>query len=298
MLLRFFTFALWSMVLVTSVGASAFDQQCNRFVEFSEWQPIEQEMLRDLSDGVLNHRTLMEASLIIGGNDAAQTAALQSSFKQSCERCRAMMKVRPQTEMKDQIQQLFDYFVSNHLYGKYTPDLCDVGKTISSGEFNCLTATILFRALCEDFDIEVFAAWEPSHVRCWIPSEVESSGYLVETTADNPAAGVSGLYPRSKLSERRLTAEELLGKVFYNRGVRALQSDRFSLALTSTWASCLLDSKDVPAQNNLRACLNNWALSVAQRDESKLAIRLLDAGLQLDPNYEPFFRNRRLLLSH
>ena len=299
MLLRFLIFATLFLLGVPTVGATDFDQQqCNRFLEFSEWQPIEKEILHDLRDGQLDQRNLIEAALVVGGNDGGQIVSLRSSFKQSCERCRAMMKVRPQESMKERIQQLFEYFVSNHLYGEYTPDLCDVGKTISTGEFNCLTATILFRALCEEFDIEVFAAWEPSHVRCWIPSEAESAGYLVETTADNPVAGVSGLYPTSKLNERRLTSEELLGKVFYNRGVRALQSDQFSLALTSTWASCLLDTKDVPAQNNLRACLNNWALSASQHDDSKFAIRLLDAGLQLDPNYEPFFRNRRLLLGH
>ncbi len=297
MLLRLLTYLLIPLAFASNVWATDFDQQCDRFVEFSQWQPVEQEILADLSDGRLDQRTLVEAALAVGGNDSGQTTALKSSFKQSCERCRAMMKVRPQNALNDQIQLLFEYFVSNHLYGEYTPDLCDVGKTISTGEFNCLTATILFRALCAEFGIEVTAAWEPSHVRCWVPSGKES-GYLVETTADNPAAGVSGLYPRSKLDERRLTPEELLGKVFYNRGVRALQSDRYTIALTSTWASCLLDQNDIPAQNNLRACLNNWALSASRQNDTEFAIRLLDAGLQLDPEYEPFFRNRQLLLSN
>lgn len=294
-----FAAVLLLAVLVGSLkGDAAFEQQRERFVAFGDWKPIEKQLLDDLSDGRLDSRSLLEAALIVGGHEAPRIAALQNAFAASCQRCRAQNPRLEHEPYPTRISQLFTYLLDHHLYGEYTPDLCDVGATLTRGEFNCLTATILFRALCHEFDIPVQAAWEPSHVRCWIPIESDRAGYLVETTADSATAAVSGLYPRSKLTERQLTPEQLLGKVFYNRGVQWLHRDQFASALFSTWASCLLDPNDVPAQNNLRACLNNWALWASQRDRYVFAMELLDAGLQLDPNYEPFSRNRRLLENH
>lgn len=286
---------LWASA---SIAGDSLAQDLERFHAFSEWSDHEQVLLKDLSDGQLDSCSLVEAALLVAGHDRVEVDALHAEFLQSCRRCRASLDGNQPVSRSLRIRQLFRYFATHHLNGKYTPDLGDIGATISAGEFNCLSATILFRCLCEEFEITVQAAWEPSHVRCWIGSASGRSGYLVETTAESPNAGVSGLFPKSKLSERLLSTEQLLGKVFYNRGVRMLHREKFSRALTATWASCLLDPRDTPAQNNLRACLNNWALAESQRDDFQLAIQLLVAGMQLDPNYEPFSRNLRLLQGH
>ena len=280
-----------------SSAEEAFYQRCRRFRDFAAWQPAEVELLDDLSDGQLD-QSLLEAALIVGGHDLAQVAALETAFRKSCRRCRERFPRLQQQTLEQQCRILFDHLKSSFLDGEYVPDLCDVGATISSGKFNCLTATILYQTLGQEFGLSVQAAWEPAHVRCWVPSESGRAGYLVETTADRTTAAVSGLYPRQMLRERPLSKEQLLGKVFYNRGVRELERDDFRSAICSTWASCLLDPTDIPAKNNLRACLNNWALQASKRDQIGFAIRLLDAGLQLDPDYEPFSRNLELLRRH
>ena len=98
-----------------------------------------------------------------------------------------------------------------------------------------------------------------------------------------------------RLEQRILTAEELLGKVFYNRAVVALHSDEFDIALGALAISCTLDPKDVAAQGNLRACINNWALFEFHRQDLKLAKELLAFGISFDLEYQPFHRNLRFL---
>ena len=302
MWLRFLNLALWLGVWTSTVLGDAPQRSESKgesaIVELCDWNGYDVELLRDLSDGQLDQQSLLRAALTVGGNSPQEAAESIANFNAFTQGLRAKHE-NPPTVTQALIRHLFSQLQRNHLHGQYDPDLCDVGKTVSHGDFNCLTATILFRALCQEFAIDVVAIWEPSHVRCWVPLDNGRFGYVVETTAKSSQTAVTARLPRHQLAERVLTKEQLLGKVYYNRGVQQLRREAFPDALTSTWTSCVLDHDDQPAQNNLRACLNNWALAVSQHGgDIAFAIRLLDAGLQLDPTYEPFSRNLRLLRDH
>jgi tetratricopeptide (TPR) repeat protein len=242
----------------------------------------------DLDDQQLDEHSLLEAALIVAGHDRTTVLQYMGILAESTARC--AVKLGPNDSHQSKLQTIFQHLATEFLRGEYRPNLHDVGRTVSDQSFNCLTATILFQSLCKSFSIEIDAVWEPSHVKCW-----SRTGIMIETTA---ASAEFATTPKSldQLTGRRLSSPELLAKVFYNRGVSALQDERFSAALSSTWCSCLLDPLDSSAQANLRACLNNWALSALQQDNLALAKELLKEGLQLDPHYEPFSRNLALLL--
>lgn len=284
-----------TLILLVFAGAScvaARDLDLRRFEEFAHWSERENLLVDDLSDGNLDQYSPLEAALVIGGYEDEQIAVFLAQLNGCAAKCRD--RLHAATSRQARLRVVFEHLSADFLQGKYQADLYDVGRTISFGDFNCLTATILFQTLCRSFAIEIEAIWEPSHVRCW-SSLSPDSGYLVETTAGQPKDAVGPMTLQSGLKARVLSDTQLIAKVFYNRGVRMMKSGDYSVALVSTWASCQLDSQDQPAQSNLRACLNNWALAAVSADDLRLADRLLDRGLRLDPTYEPFTRNRSIL---
>ena len=266
----------------------------DRYNEFHGWSATERVLLQDLADWQLDQHSLVEAALIVAGHNKETIARYNARLKQSIARCRP--RVRPTDSTQNQLRIIFRHTSAEFLKGKYQSDIYDLGKTLDQGDFNCLTATILFKEICQAFSIHVDALWEPSHVQCWATLR-GNFGYIVETTAASDYDAVSGMRSAEQLTLRRLSKSELLAKVYYNKGVRALKTDAYPTALASTWLGTLLDPRDSPAQNNLRACFNNWALAaVSQNSDVVLAKRLLDAGISLDPNYVPFSRNRALLV--
>lgn len=264
-----------------------------RFDEFALWSPKEWTLLKDVADAQLDKFSLFEASLVVAGHNTKEVSAYRKQLESSIGRCR---KTLPQSNRKTRLKAIFQHLSKDFLYGEYRADLFDVGQTLRDGEFNCLTATVLFQTFCRAYSIDSRVLWEPSHVQCWCPMSTKA-GYIIETTASAPDNAISPLTYSVDLQSRELSNTEFVGKIFYNRGVRALMTDRYPEALLSTWACCVLDDADRPAQSNLRACINNWALMSAQKRDIDLVQRLFDVGMKLDPDYEPFTRNRALLLN-
>lgn len=273
-------------LLCANVVAADFD----RFQAWCDRPAAERELLRDASDGKLDQCTVLQASLRCAHHSPASMDRCERIFSDAVQQCRTAMG---QSESRPEVE-IFRVLHTNFLYGKYNPDLYDVGKTLQNGEFNCLTATILYQALCREFSLTVTALWEPSHVRCWL-SQGEDTGRPIETTASTVRNAVGGTCDMVDLDDRLLTDTELLGKILYNKGVQALTKEEYASALAATWASYELDALDYPAFSNLRACLNNWALQAHEAGDRQLAADLLDEGLRLDPDYDPFRRNRALL---
>ena len=269
-----------------------------RFDEFAAWSSKEWRLLNDVADSELEDHSLFEASLIVAGHDKKAIAEFKRKLNLSIRRCEPKLTGAKNSEPlanRMKLQAIFGHIAEEYLHGEYRADLFDVGQTIKTGEFNCLTATVLFHSICKANSIDVRVLWEPSHVQCWAPMS-GSTGYVVETTASSPTNAVSPLTNISKIKGRPLSPTEFVGKIFYNRGVRALNNDQYPTALISTWACCVLDDADRPAQSNLRACINNWALFSAQQENVAMVQRLFDVGMKLDPKYEPFSRNRAILL--
>lgn|GEM_PF-4706522 len=267
-----------------------------RFDEFATWPTNEWHLLKDVADSKLEDHSLFDASLIVAGHDKKEIAELQGKLTESIRRCTSKLKADKKSQTtRSQLQAIFQHIAEEFLHGEYRADLFDVGRTIKTGEFNCLTATVLFHSFCKANALEVRVLWEPSHVQCWAPMS-GASGYLIETTASSPTNAVSPLSNIASIKGRQLSPTEFVGKIFYNRGVRALNNDKYPAALISTWACCVLDADDRPAQSNLRACINNWALFSAQQANVAMVQRLFDVGMKLDPKYEPFSRNRAILL--
>jgi tetratricopeptide (TPR) repeat protein len=269
---------LWAAFGSSLLNATQYD----RFHTFHHVSSAESALLEDLQDGKLDHCSLIESALIAAGHDDfAVVADLQQRFKELAHHCQSSANADDDVQAKPTLRAMH----AKLQLDVFQPDLCDVGETIKQGRYNCLTATLLYQALCAEFRIDTQAEWVPAHVRCWFPDQQ----FAVETT--------SGTWRVELVRKGRLlTTAEMLGKVYYNRGVRLMRRQEFAPALVATWVSCCLDPLDDQAESNLRACLNNWALACAARGDLETAQELLKIGLTIDPNYSPFFRNQQYFL--
>lgn len=275
-------FQLWLLLVVFLPQASRADVlHFDRYKAFHQWSAAEHDLLADLADSQLGNYTLLEAALVIAGHGTDRMTTFKTVFSASLARCRQKLGVGDHRD--EQLRTLFQHLNEEFLYGQYQPELYDVGQTLENGDFNCLTATILFYSLCQAQAIQVQVVWEPSHVQCWVPTS-ESTGILVETTASAATHAVGPQMPSSQLADRRLSISQLVAKVFYNRGVCELRRQNFRHALATTWVSSMLDPGDEPARNNHRACLNNWAFAASQRNDLVLARRLLEARQSFAPD--------------
>ncbi len=281
----------WALMPLCGI-ANGVELDFDRYREYATWSQGEHALIADLADRSLDQHSTLEAALSAAGTSRQRIAELQKVMRESSSRCRA--KLGSERSTRRRLQVVFQHLSDEFLTGEYRAELYDSGRTLAKGDFNCLTATILFQALCRANSIEVEAAWQPAHVRCWVPV-AGGTGYLVETTASSPRNAIGPLSLQQDHSHRLLSDAELVGKVYYNRGVSTMKTGAYPTALISTWAGCLIDPRDQPAHSNLRACLNNWALAAYQNKDLPLARQLLEEGIRLDPSYEPFLKNREIL---
>jgi len=84
---------------------------------------------------------------------------------------------------------------------------------------------------------------------------------------------------------------ELLGKVYYNRGVSQLEAHEYATAIALLKTSLALDPQDEPARNNLLAANNNWALALCDAGDFAGAADKLAAGRAIDTQYGPLQTN-------
>ncbi|MCA9269675.1 MAG: hypothetical protein KDA41_14440, partial [Planctomycetales bacterium] len=185
--------------------------------------------------------------------------------------------------------------------------------SLRSGDYNCLTATVLFMCAARRFDLEATGLATDGHVLCRIrgvgANDFTSSGeehsaaesFDVETTcprwfqlqksAANRAIDKRRTSARSPRKLRELSDVELVAKVYYNRGVAAFRQDQFEVGLRYTRWSLKCDPHDTVARGNVLAGLNNWALALCAAGEYDAAARQLSELRRLDPNYPSLAEN-------
>lgn len=156
---------------------------------------LEKELFEDARDGRLQQFTLMEAALVASGvPDRGELTRWNQRFV--ALETRAREEITSAQSDREVARSLFNFVhrVVLKSYDRYRVDLLAV---LSGGEYNCVSATILYNALLEDLDIPSSAILVPSHVFTLLP--FEEGDIEVETTSP------SGFDPvRSEEEYRRL----------------------------------------------------------------------------------------------
>jgi tetratricopeptide (TPR) repeat protein len=243
-------------------------------------------LLADAADGVLDRFDLPSACLIASGvGGQRELAELQSRLAVALGSIELAASDAPAGE---QARAILRQLHERILTGKYDDQATDLRRALIGGDYNCLSALVLYVELCRRADVPLVIRSQPGHVYCELSREQRiepaSRTWLDAQTSALEAA-----------ASRAITPVQLVGKVYYNRGITQLERCEFAAGIESLEHACRLDRLDADARTNRLAGLNNWALALVEEGNTSAAAALIARGLTIDPHFAPLVANERLL---
>lgn len=262
------------------------------FAQVIESPAAEIELLEDVDDGQLQRFEFIDAAFIAGG--LADPRTRTEMLGRQAELYTAIDFAAIRKMPNDQRPAAVLAALHRHLLtGQFRPTATLLHETLLTGDFNCVTATILFHDLCSRANVSAEIVAKSGHV-C---SRLVNADCEIETTRkaqeEIPRAMLNSLEARrsGKAASRGITPSELLGRIYYNRALAALEKQEFAAAIQLLQHSLTCDPQDHDAQENLLAGLNNWALSLCEQQDYAAAAERIAAGLAVNKNYQPLRSN-------
>ncbi len=257
----------------------------------------EQMLLEDARNGSLERHDLIDAALIAGGHlEPARRGELAAQVEAWIEELQA--EKLPSEEIP-RAKIVFTRLHTDLLTGKYDARCSDLAAAVETGDYNCVSATVLYVIALRELGIPAAPYSRVGHVYCRIGTE----NIDVETTCDRwfELSGSEAERARNRVvqalqasdaASRKLSDAELVAKIYYNRGVACFRREQYSQGLDLTRRSLEFDPHDDVARGNVLAGLNNWSLSLCREKQFEEAAALLDEIETLDPNYSTLDSNR------
>ena len=225
--------------------------------------------------------SLLDAALVASG---VTDSTKRSAYRARLETIVSRLERAPgdKRSVQSQGQTLLRGLFEHLLTGRYQAACTEVDRTLDTGDYNCVTATILYRYLAVRAGLPVTTLAERHHVYCRLDSDppvtiqtTSAAGFLIDIGAASR--------PGSEQA-RELTDEQLVAKICYNRGVALAERRQFRAAVDLLQIACRLDVADTVARQNLLAGLNNWGLAEADAGHWQVAAEILTDGLRLAPD--------------
>ncbi|GHT24177.1 hypothetical protein FACS189419_08950 [Planctomycetales bacterium] len=290
--------------------------------------PVERALLQDAADGKWDKFDLFRAALIVEGERnpnviREQEKRLDRIVADVKEKLQSSGNLTPQTLTRE----LFETMHRELLTKDYSLDCTEVGRVLQTGNFNCVSATVLFNCLAEKAGLNVYALEMPGHAL----SRVKFNGVSMdlETTCPNwfelknnaerlnatmekvapqtaavnqplansintPPKPIENLEDLSK-GLREISPVQLVATIYYNIGVDKHNQNLYAEAAAADIKALYLDPVNETAWGNILVAINNWSLDVIKvkgNERYDVAATLLDYGLALDPQYENFKTNQ------
>jgi hypothetical protein len=123
---------------------------------------VEQRLLADATDGQFDQHSLVVAALIASGTTGPMLYRLQARFESLANEFTQSLEPRmPALERASVLRK----FLHTRILSHYRTDASDLAVTLETGDFNCVTASVLFVALAQRVGITAYAVQLPEHVR-------------------------------------------------------------------------------------------------------------------------------------
>ena len=255
---------------------------------------LERQLLDDARDGRLDEFSFVEASLIASGvNQPQRLLECRRRYEELCDRFRA--EESQISTPRELAVAVLEFLHREILTEGYQIKTTRVDRALTTGHYNCVASTILFRCLSAELGVVPVVMATPSHIFC----RYQGSERLdVETTCPDwfalpPSSDIIANHPanQSDIELRSLSDVEVLGKLFYNRATDKLDSKEYAAACDLLRTSMVLDPADGAARENLLAAINNWSLQRCEAGDFPHAVKLLAKGAAISPDYLPIQMN-------
>ncbi len=148
-------------------------------VDLSHASELERQLFADARDGTLDDFSMIDAALIASGLPDGEALALYRKKYRSLLSGARRIANREETDYA-RARSVFVYLHKKILqtYGLHSVDMVGV---FSRGDYNCVSATVLYNALLEDMNIESWGVLVPSHAYSIV--QVDGRAVEVETTS-------------------------------------------------------------------------------------------------------------------
>lgn len=263
--------------------------------------PLEQQFFDDAADGQLDHFDLLAAAMVAAGAENQDEIALYR--RRLDDRVKEMERLLETSgDSPDRIEAVFNFLHERMLRGGYRLEATDIRIAIDRGQFNCVSATVLFNYLARQSGLRAIGLETTGHALSrvfWQERVID-----VETTCPSwfrlkhdpqkqREAVQSALGGTSHRAGpfREVSAIELAGMIYYNRGVDHLAAKQFRQAASANAKALRLDPASKTARGNLVATLNNWAIIEGASQRYPEAATLLKQGMVIDPSFETLQQN-------
>jgi tetratricopeptide (TPR) repeat protein len=273
----------------------------------------ERDLLTDAADGRLDRYDLLDAALVAGGvGEPERRAAYRGQFDRWVAELTVSGRVVGTTF--DRARAIHEFLHARGLGGGFCETCTTLDVAFDHGRFNCISSVILYRCLAARFGLRVRGVEVPGHAYAVVESNEGS--IVVQTTCPGwfTVIGDERLRRetlRRTLGEAAVGADRgpsegrslddvaLVAIVYYNRGLDHLEAGRFAESLAANRTAMRLDPRNGAARANLLATLNNWSLARYEQGDVAEAVRMLEHGLSIAPDYALFRENleavRRIL---
>jgi tetratricopeptide (TPR) repeat protein len=288
------SFLLWFVLTVVATSARGSD---DLLLSIEHLSSEEQLLLADASDGRWDRFRLLDAALIAEGCTDSQT--LQACRYKLQAVIDKLSGTRPPAalidgQLPEALRYTFDTLHTELLRGRYRANATAVSTALIDGDYNCVSATVLFHCLCEAQGIPVTALVSNTHVYCRV--RMGQGAWDVQTTCAewfrlSPAEQQAAI-PATVAGAREVNPVQLIAKIYYNRGVAYLESADYAHADRAFRLAVTLDRQDTAATENLLATWNNWALQLCQQGKYAQAAALLEQGRRYREDYPPLLANQ------
>jgi tetratricopeptide (TPR) repeat protein len=282
----------WLLLLLPlAVGAKPSDG-----VRFSptELTPVERAFFTDLDDGTLEQHTLYDAFLIASGlRDAVPFA--RSRLKFLIIRDLALREISTETAPYERGKALL-FWLHDNVLKRYVTTATTAEDMLERGEYNCLSASILYTLLAGELGLDVAGVLVKEHAFCLLRDPRGDKD--VETTVrygfdpgqveiERWRTTIRYIYvPKQEFAQREVVGlPSLLASLYANRLSLTTQPAADSPTELGLYKrSYYFDPRSTFIQTNLRASYNNLTIQALARHDFTAAQdylaqwRLLEAG--------------------
>lgn len=275
-------------------------ERCGPYCSLEGLSSRERLLLDDAADGSWNEHTLFEAALVASSVVDAATLDehrhLLTGFAAELRATRIQ-----EIDERQRAEQVLRFLHRRVLTASYQLNATELTRVLRTGEFNCVSATLLYICLAREAGLAVSAIEFPNHTRGHLHTaaglvEVETTsadGFKLDNRPSTATAGQDEQDEQRTEQDRRAVNDvELIAMIYYNRGVDALRDHRYREAVTLNTIALTLDPAKAAAEGNLLAALNNLAVELCNSRDFEQAQAVIDRGLAIDPEHRPFHENR------
>lgn len=273
--------------------------------ETNELTAVEALFFADIDDGTFDRYTLWDAFLIASGITEEKAFALYSEKLSAIRRKASAALDAYKTDDAYALGKRTLFWIHSNVISRYVGDATDAYAVIDRGEYNCLSASILYALIANDLGLSVKGVMVPDHSFCVLKDARGDKD--IETTV------MYGFNPGTKEIEKlkNETRYVYVPRNNYSRReevnvqqlIAALYGNRISLIQRST-GDC---SRDLPAykkgyyldpasvlfRENIASCFNNLVIYAIDRKEYSAAGQLIAQGKRFAPD-NPDYRSLTL----